>query len=52
MVTIVQGGEQLLAREDPDVAGEIAGAFMDAGITLRLGARAQRSPGPRTGPRR
>jgi pyruvate/2-oxoglutarate dehydrogenase complex dihydrolipoamide dehydrogenase (E3) component len=40
-VTIVQGGGQLLAREDTDVAAAVEQNFTDAGITLRLGARAQ-----------
>ncbi|MGM7774485.1 dihydrolipoyl dehydrogenase family protein [Arthrobacter sp. KNU-44] len=40
-VTIVQGGAQLLAREDTDIAAAVAQNFTDAGITLRLGARAQ-----------
>jgi pyruvate/2-oxoglutarate dehydrogenase complex dihydrolipoamide dehydrogenase (E3) component len=40
-VTLVQGGGQLLAREDADVAAAIEGNFTDAGITVRLGARAQ-----------
>lgn len=39
-VTLVQGGGQLLAREDADVAAAIEGNFTDAGITVRLGARA------------
>ncbi|MGO4807195.1 NAD(P)/FAD-dependent oxidoreductase [Arthrobacter sp. 2MCAF15] len=41
-VTLVQGGGQLLAREDADVAAAIEQNFTDAGITVRLGARAQR----------
>jgi pyruvate/2-oxoglutarate dehydrogenase complex dihydrolipoamide dehydrogenase (E3) component len=40
-VTLVQGGGQLLAREDADVAAAIEGNFTEAGITVRLGARAQ-----------
>jgi pyruvate/2-oxoglutarate dehydrogenase complex dihydrolipoamide dehydrogenase (E3) component len=40
-VTIVQGGGQLLAREDADIAAAIKQNFTDAGITVRLGARAQ-----------
>ncbi|GAA4045578.1 mercuric reductase [Arthrobacter methylotrophus] len=41
-VTLVQGGGQLLAREDADVASAIEQNFTDAGITVRLGARAHR----------
>lgn len=39
-VTIVQGGRQLLPREDPDIAAAIEKMFTDAGITVLLGARA------------
>jgi pyruvate/2-oxoglutarate dehydrogenase complex dihydrolipoamide dehydrogenase (E3) component len=35
-VTIVQRGEQLLGREDPDVANEIAGILKKDGITVLL----------------
>jgi pyruvate/2-oxoglutarate dehydrogenase complex dihydrolipoamide dehydrogenase (E3) component len=41
-VTLVQGSGQLLAREDSDIAAAIEQNFVDAGITVRLGARAQR----------
>jgi pyruvate/2-oxoglutarate dehydrogenase complex dihydrolipoamide dehydrogenase (E3) component len=41
-VTIVQGGERLLPREDEDISGQIAKNFTDAGITLRLGSRARK----------
>lgn len=41
-VTVIQRGDQLLAREDPDVAAEIERAFAEAGITLRLGESAQK----------
>ena len=41
-VTIVQGGSQLLAREDPDIAEVLQQRFTDAGIRLLLNARAQR----------
>jgi pyruvate/2-oxoglutarate dehydrogenase complex dihydrolipoamide dehydrogenase (E3) component len=41
-VTIVQGGDQLLAREDKDIAGTIEKRFANAGITLRLGSRAKK----------
>jgi pyruvate/2-oxoglutarate dehydrogenase complex dihydrolipoamide dehydrogenase (E3) component len=37
-VTIVQRGEQLLAREDADVAEEVAEILRDDGIDLLLGA--------------
>ncbi|MGO4490666.1 NAD(P)/FAD-dependent oxidoreductase [Arthrobacter sp. 2YAF22_2] len=41
-VTIVQGGPQLLAREDEDISGAISQRFVDAGITVQLGARADK----------
>jgi pyruvate/2-oxoglutarate dehydrogenase complex dihydrolipoamide dehydrogenase (E3) component len=41
-VTIVQGGSQLLAREDPDIAEALQQRFTDAGIRLHLNARAER----------
>jgi probable pyridine nucleotide-disulfide oxidoreductase len=41
-VTLVQGGDQLLAREDADIAAAVEQNFTDAGITVRLGARAQK----------
>ncbi|HEY9478096.1 MAG TPA: FAD-dependent oxidoreductase [Microbacteriaceae bacterium] len=41
-VTVVQRGNQLLAREDADVAAAIEQAFIEAGITLRLGESAER----------
>jgi pyruvate/2-oxoglutarate dehydrogenase complex dihydrolipoamide dehydrogenase (E3) component len=41
-VTIIQGGDQLLAREDEDIAGAIGHRFVDAGITVRLGSRAEK----------
>lgn len=47
-VTLLQGGDQLLAREDPDVAGDVADLLRDQGVDVRLGARAQqvhREPG-------
>lgn len=40
-VTIVQSGAQLLAREDADIAAAIEQNFTRAGITVRLGDRAQ-----------
>jgi len=39
-VTVLQGGPQLLAREDPDVAAEVARVLTDQGVEVRLGARA------------
>jgi pyruvate/2-oxoglutarate dehydrogenase complex dihydrolipoamide dehydrogenase (E3) component len=41
-VTIVQGGNQLLSREDPDIAAAIKKMFNDRGITIYLGARAEK----------
>ncbi len=41
-VTIVQRGEQLLAREDADIAAEIAKTLREDGITVLLRATAQR----------
>jgi pyruvate/2-oxoglutarate dehydrogenase complex dihydrolipoamide dehydrogenase (E3) component len=41
-VTIVQGGSQLLAREDPDIAETLQQRFTDAGIKLVLNSRAER----------
>ncbi|WP_308467785.1 dihydrolipoyl dehydrogenase family protein [Rathayibacter soli] len=40
-VTIIQRHDQLLPREDGDIAGAIERAFRDAGITVRLGASAE-----------
>jgi pyruvate/2-oxoglutarate dehydrogenase complex dihydrolipoamide dehydrogenase (E3) component len=37
-VSIVQRGEHLLGREDPDIAGALEQAFRDEGIELHLGA--------------
>lgn len=39
-VTVVQSGGQLLAGEDPEIADALQKQFADAGVTLRLGARA------------
>jgi pyruvate/2-oxoglutarate dehydrogenase complex dihydrolipoamide dehydrogenase (E3) component len=36
-VTIVERGSRLLAREDPDAAGIVSGAFLRDGIDVRLG---------------
>lgn len=41
-VTIVQSGEQLLTREDPDVAEEIQKILREDGIDILLNARATR----------
>ncbi|HLW60351.1 MAG TPA: mercuric reductase [bacterium] len=46
-VTIVQRGTQLLGREDPDVAGEVAKILRDDGIEVLLESVVRRaSPGP------
>lgn len=39
-VTVIQRGENLLGREDADVASALESAFRDEGIDLRLGAEA------------
>jgi pyruvate/2-oxoglutarate dehydrogenase complex dihydrolipoamide dehydrogenase (E3) component len=39
-VIMLQGGSQLLSREDPDVADEVAGILADQGVEVRLEARA------------
>jgi pyruvate/2-oxoglutarate dehydrogenase complex dihydrolipoamide dehydrogenase (E3) component len=39
-VTQLQGPPQLLTREDPDVAGQVADILRDQGVDLRLGVRA------------
>ncbi|MPV36429.1 dihydrolipoyl dehydrogenase family protein [Georgenia subflava] len=47
-VTVLQGRDQVLPREDPDVAGEVAEVLRRQGVELRLGARAsavRREPG-------
>jgi pyruvate/2-oxoglutarate dehydrogenase complex dihydrolipoamide dehydrogenase (E3) component len=41
-VTIVERGEQLLAREDSDVAGEVYRILREDGIDVRLNTRASR----------
>lgn len=41
-VTIVQSGEQLLGREDADVAAEVASILKQDGIEILLQARAER----------
>ena len=40
-VTLLQGGPQLLPREDPDVAAEVARLLTGQGVDVRLGARAE-----------
>lgn len=40
-VTLLQAGGQLLAREDPDVAGEVADRLREQGVDVRLDSRAQ-----------
>ena len=40
-VTLLQGAGQLLPREDPDVAGQVAQILTDQGVDVRLGARAR-----------
>jgi pyruvate/2-oxoglutarate dehydrogenase complex dihydrolipoamide dehydrogenase (E3) component len=39
-VIMVQGQNQLLPHEDPDVAAEVAGILADQGIEIRVGTRA------------
>jgi pyruvate/2-oxoglutarate dehydrogenase complex dihydrolipoamide dehydrogenase (E3) component len=39
-VTVVEPGEHLLGREDPDISAEVEGVFRAEGIDLALGARA------------
>jgi pyruvate/2-oxoglutarate dehydrogenase complex dihydrolipoamide dehydrogenase (E3) component len=41
-VTIVEVATQLLAREDPDIAQEVAALLQQDGIDLRLGAKVSR----------
>ena len=41
-VTIVQTGEQLLTREDPDVANEVAKILREDGIEILLSAKSER----------
>ncbi len=40
-VTLLQGGPQLLPREAPDVAAEVARLLTGQGVDVRLGARAE-----------
>jgi pyruvate/2-oxoglutarate dehydrogenase complex dihydrolipoamide dehydrogenase (E3) component len=47
-VTLLQGSRQLLPREDPDVAHQVAEVLSDQGVEVRLGVRAtavRREPG-------
>jgi probable pyridine nucleotide-disulfide oxidoreductase len=47
-VTLIQGGDQLLPREDRDVADQVAEILRAQGVDVRLGARAtamSREPG-------
>jgi pyruvate/2-oxoglutarate dehydrogenase complex dihydrolipoamide dehydrogenase (E3) component len=39
-VILLQGPDQLLPREDPDVATEVAEVLADQGVDIRLGSRA------------
>jgi pyruvate/2-oxoglutarate dehydrogenase complex dihydrolipoamide dehydrogenase (E3) component len=39
-VTLLQGRDQLLPREDPDVATEVADGLRNLGVEVRLGVRA------------
>jgi pyruvate/2-oxoglutarate dehydrogenase complex dihydrolipoamide dehydrogenase (E3) component len=41
-VTIVESADRLLGREEPEVGAHLSEVFADAGITVHLGARAQR----------
>ncbi len=40
-VTLVQNADQLLTREDPEIAGWLQRCFEDEGIVVRVGASAQ-----------
>lgn len=42
MVTILQAGDALLAREDPDIAGAVADLLREDGIEVLLNARTSR----------
>lgn len=39
-VTLIHGRDQLLPREDPDIAGQVAEVLTDQGVDVRLAARA------------
>lgn len=40
-VTLLQGSDQVLPREDPDMAGQVADQLRDLGVDVRVGARAE-----------
>ncbi len=44
-VTLIEGGERILARVDADAAAEVDAALRADGIDIRLGAQAQRVDG-------
>lgn len=48
-VTLVQNGEHLLPRVDPEAADILADALRDDGVELRLGAKAQAVEGSSSG---
>jgi pyruvate/2-oxoglutarate dehydrogenase complex dihydrolipoamide dehydrogenase (E3) component len=48
-VTIIQGGPQLLGREDPDVAAELLAILQQDGVTVLLNAKAQSAAKAGTG---
>ena len=41
VVTLVHGGDQLLPREDPDIAAAVLDVLRDQGVIVKLGARAR-----------
>lgn len=49
-VTLIQGNNQVVPREDPDIAGRVADVLTDQGVDVRLATRAtavRRDPGNR-----
>jgi pyruvate/2-oxoglutarate dehydrogenase complex dihydrolipoamide dehydrogenase (E3) component len=42
-VTIIQSGKQLLGREDPDIAQEVASILEQDGVTVLLNSKAERA---------
>lgn len=49
-VTLLQGNNQVVPREDPDIAGRVADVLTDQGVDVRLATRAtavRRDPGNR-----
>ncbi len=40
-VTLLQGGDQLLSREDPDISAAVADVLAGQGVEVRLGVRAE-----------